>query len=143
MFLLFRKNWSARMIWYACKILVWELSLWSIQLKKILISLWLQDYANYGLSYLIDYVHGKSQKKPELLQVGVCFLYLSVVNCNYTLLLFVTLKLPVTAKYANYIIYRLKYVFYPWYISEFCVWSLIFEKFCFRSLSSFKWWHIR
>ncbi|KAG5068033.1 hypothetical protein JHK85_000410 [Glycine max] len=27
-----------------------------------------QDYANYGLSYLIDYVHGKSQKKPELLQ---------------------------------------------------------------------------
>lgn len=59
---------------------------------------WLQDYANYGLSYLIDYVHGKSQKKPELLQVGVCFLYLSVVNCNYTLFCCLSLS-TVTARY--------------------------------------------
>ncbi|XP_027914266.1 uncharacterized protein LOC114173830 isoform X2 [Vigna unguiculata] len=27
-----------------------------------------QDYANYGLAYLIDFVHGKGQKMPELLQ---------------------------------------------------------------------------
>jgi len=40
---------------------------------------WLQDYANYGLAYLIDFVHGKGRKMPEILQVGVCFLYLSVV----------------------------------------------------------------
>ncbi|XP_014521376.1 uncharacterized protein LOC106778011 isoform X2 [Vigna radiata var. radiata] len=27
-----------------------------------------QDYANYGLAYLIDFVHGKGQKMPEILQ---------------------------------------------------------------------------
>ncbi|TKY62182.1 hypothetical protein E2542_SST12038 [Spatholobus suberectus] len=27
-----------------------------------------QDYANYGLAYLIDFVHGKTQKMPEFLQ---------------------------------------------------------------------------
>ncbi|RDX58230.1 hypothetical protein CR513_62467, partial [Mucuna pruriens] len=27
-----------------------------------------QDYANYGLAYLIDFVHGKSRKMPEILQ---------------------------------------------------------------------------
>ncbi|TKY69720.1 hypothetical protein E2542_SST06002 [Spatholobus suberectus] len=28
-----------------------------------------QDYANYGLSYLIDFVHGKTRKMPEFLQL--------------------------------------------------------------------------
>ncbi|KOM56405.1 hypothetical protein LR48_Vigan10g229700, partial [Vigna angularis] len=27
-----------------------------------------EDYANYGLAYLIDFVHGKGQKMPEILQ---------------------------------------------------------------------------
>lgn len=44
--------------------------------------MWLQDYANHGLSYLIDFVHGKARKMPEILQVRIGF-YTFIIDGNH------------------------------------------------------------
>lgn len=58
--------------------------------ENIDLVVWLQDYTNDGLEYLVSFIQGKSQKVPEFPQVRV-FLIFVTCKCNYILFCFLSL----------------------------------------------------
>jgi len=98
---------------YAWQILVWKWFSVETPIENT-DQVWLQDYANHGLTYLIDFVHGKARKMPEFLQVGMHFLYLSVVIISsclspYNYLWLLNLQTIYGVGYHEFLVWALKW----------------------------------